>query len=126
MADWMEAFARAIHAAKKYVVSSTLDRVDWEANLVHLGTTVRQMKRVLGARMSDPDAEPVSEVLNRRGVPFDFYRPGGGVIATLGGDAGRCETGGAQDDRWRCQVRAFTWNTRHHHVATAQVGWWKA
>ena len=28
MTDWMEPFARTIHAAKKYVVSSTLDRVD--------------------------------------------------------------------------------------------------
>src|SRR5262245_10808519 len=26
---WMEPFARTIDAAKKYVVSSTLDRVDW-------------------------------------------------------------------------------------------------
>jgi dihydrofolate reductase len=34
MADWMEPFARTINAAKKYVVSSTLDRVDWNAELV--------------------------------------------------------------------------------------------
>jgi dihydrofolate reductase len=34
MADWMEPFARTIDAAKKYVVSSTLDRVDWNAQLV--------------------------------------------------------------------------------------------
>src|SRR2546422_10370393 len=32
--DWMEPFARTINAAKKYVVSSTLDRVDWNAELV--------------------------------------------------------------------------------------------
>ena len=32
--DWMELFARTINAAKKYVVSSTLDRVDWNAELV--------------------------------------------------------------------------------------------
>ena len=40
MADWMEPFARTIDAAKKYVVSSTLDRVDWNAELVRgdLGT----------------------------------------------------------------------------------------
>ena len=31
MADWVEPFARTIDAAKKYVVSSTLDRVDWNA-----------------------------------------------------------------------------------------------
>ena len=32
--EWMEPFARTINAAKKYVVSSTLDRVDWNAELV--------------------------------------------------------------------------------------------
>jgi hypothetical protein len=32
--DWMEPFARTIDAAKKYVVSSTLDEVDWNAELV--------------------------------------------------------------------------------------------
>src|SRR6266478_6527397 len=31
--DWMEPFARTIDAAKKYVVSSTLDRVNWNAGL---------------------------------------------------------------------------------------------
>jgi hypothetical protein len=30
----MEPFARAIDAVKKYVVSSTLDRVDWNAELM--------------------------------------------------------------------------------------------
>jgi len=46
MADWMEPFARTIDAAKKYVVSSTLDRVDWNAELVRgdLGEAVRQLK----------------------------------------------------------------------------------
>ena len=34
MADWMEPFARTIDAATKYVVSSTLHRVDWNAQLV--------------------------------------------------------------------------------------------
>jgi hypothetical protein len=43
----MESFARTIHAAKKYVVSSTLDRVDWNAKLVRgdLGKAVQQLKR---------------------------------------------------------------------------------
>jgi dihydrofolate reductase len=43
---WMEPFARTIDAAKKYVVSSTLDRVDWNAELVRgdLGTAVQQLK----------------------------------------------------------------------------------
>jgi dihydrofolate reductase len=50
MADWMEPFARTIDAAKKYVVSSTLDRVDWNADLVRddLGKTVQQLKRESG------------------------------------------------------------------------------
>ena len=48
--DWMEPFARTIDAAKKYVVSSTLDRVDWNAELVRgdLGTAVRQLKQEPG------------------------------------------------------------------------------
>src|SRR5208282_491132 len=32
--DWMEPFARTIDAARKYVVSRTMDRVDWNAELV--------------------------------------------------------------------------------------------
>src|SRR3954465_10368827 len=31
---WMEPFARTIDAAKKYVVSGTLARVDWNAEIV--------------------------------------------------------------------------------------------
>lgn len=48
--DWMEPFARTIDAAKKYVVSSTLDRVDWNAEFVRgdLGTAVEQLKREPG------------------------------------------------------------------------------
>jgi dihydrofolate reductase len=48
--DWMEPFARTIDAAKKYVVTSTLDRVDWNAELVRgdLGTAVQQLKRESG------------------------------------------------------------------------------
>jgi dihydrofolate reductase len=48
--DWMEPFARTIDAAKKYVVSSTLDRVDWNADLVRgdLGKAVQQLKQESG------------------------------------------------------------------------------
>jgi dihydrofolate reductase len=48
--EWMEPFARTIDAAKKYVVSSTLERVDWNAELVRgdLGTAVEQLKREPG------------------------------------------------------------------------------
>ena len=51
MPDWMEPFARTIDAAKKYVVSSTLDRVDWNAEIVRgdqLGKAVQQLKRQSG------------------------------------------------------------------------------
>ncbi|MGN6393867.1 MAG: dihydrofolate reductase family protein [Gemmatimonadales bacterium] len=51
--DWMEAFARTIDASRKYVVSSTLDRVDWNAELVrgNLEAAIRQLKRESGSRL---------------------------------------------------------------------------
>jgi dihydrofolate reductase len=50
VADWMEPFARTIDAAKKYVVSSTLNDVDWNAELVRgdWETTVRRLKQQPG------------------------------------------------------------------------------
>jgi dihydrofolate reductase len=50
MPDWMVPFARTIDGAKKYVVSGTLDRVDWNAELVQgdLGNAVRQLKQEPG------------------------------------------------------------------------------
>ena len=50
MPAWMEPFARTIDAAKKYVVSSTLDRVDWNAELLRgdLGKAIQQLKRKSG------------------------------------------------------------------------------
>ena len=47
MPDWTEPFAQTIDAAKKYVVSSTLDRVDWNAELVRgdLGEAVQELKQ---------------------------------------------------------------------------------
>jgi dihydrofolate reductase len=46
----MEPFARTIDAVKKYVVSSTLDRVDWNAELLRgdLNTAVQQLKQEPG------------------------------------------------------------------------------
>lgn len=48
--DWTEPFARTIDAMKKYVVSSTLDRVDWNAELVkgNLGEAVQKLKQQPG------------------------------------------------------------------------------
>src|SRR5262245_24717796 len=50
MPDWTKPFARTIDAARKYVVSSSLDRVDWTAELVRgeRGTAVREVKRESG------------------------------------------------------------------------------
>jgi dihydrofolate reductase len=50
MEPWMEPFAHTIHVARKYVVSTTLDRVDWNAELVRgdLKTAVEQLKREPG------------------------------------------------------------------------------
>lgn len=51
MADWMVPFAHIIDAARKYVVSDTLDQVDWNAELVRgdrLEATVRELKQQPG------------------------------------------------------------------------------
>ncbi len=50
MPDWTEPFARTIDAKKKYVVSRTLDRVDWNAELVRgdLSKAVQQLKSQSG------------------------------------------------------------------------------
>ncbi len=47
---WMEPFARKINASKKYVVSSTLDRVNWNSEIVRgdLGKAVQQLKQESG------------------------------------------------------------------------------
>jgi dihydrofolate reductase len=49
--EWMEPFARTIDAAKKYVVSSTLEPDGWNAELLRgddLGEAVRELKRQPG------------------------------------------------------------------------------
>ena len=47
---WMEPFAHTIDRAKKYVVSSTLKRVDWNAELIcgDLENAVQQLKQEPG------------------------------------------------------------------------------
>ncbi|WP_374210595.1 dihydrofolate reductase family protein [Dermatobacter hominis] len=51
MEGWMIPFAETIDEAQKYVVSSTLDRVDWNAELLRgdLETAVRELKDRPGA-----------------------------------------------------------------------------
>lgn len=53
MADWMHPFARTIDAAKKYVVSRTLEKADWNAELLldegkDLKSAVEQIKQQPG------------------------------------------------------------------------------
>ncbi len=51
MADWMEPFARTIDAAKKYVVSNSLEQVDWNAEIVRgddLANAVHALKQQPG------------------------------------------------------------------------------
>ncbi len=50
MPDWMEPFRRTIDAAKKYVVSNTLDREEWNTELVRgdLGEAVQKLKQEQG------------------------------------------------------------------------------
>jgi dihydrofolate reductase len=53
MEPWMEPFAHTIHATRKYVVSSTLDRVDWNAERLggDLEEAVLALKRESGGRL---------------------------------------------------------------------------
>ncbi len=48
--EWTEPFGLTISATKKYVVSSTLDKADWNAELVRgdLGDAVRRLKQEPG------------------------------------------------------------------------------
>jgi dihydrofolate reductase len=50
MMPWMEPFARTIDAAKKYVVSNTLEQVDWNAELIRgdLGKAIQKLKQESG------------------------------------------------------------------------------
>ncbi|MEZ4256480.1 MAG: dihydrofolate reductase family protein [Polyangiales bacterium] len=54
MEEWMLPFARTIDAAKKYVVSNTLERVDWNSELVRgdLESAVRELKSQPGKGIS--------------------------------------------------------------------------
>lgn len=51
MPEWTRPFAQSIHAAKKYVVSDSLESVDWNAELVRgrdLEATIRRLKQEPG------------------------------------------------------------------------------
>ena len=115
MPDWTEPFARTIDAAKKYVVSSTLDRVDWNAELIRgdLGQAVQQLKREPGkglftggvtlplalAELGLIDAYRVRDAPQTSGPRADVVR------GTL--EACRLEARGLVEfgwERWRCGI----------------------
>ncbi len=51
MDDWMVPFARTIDAAKKYVVSDSLEQADWNAEIIRgavLEQTIRHLKQQSG------------------------------------------------------------------------------
>ena len=54
MSDWEVPFAEAIDRTKKYVVSSTLDQVDWNAELVRgdLASAITRLKQEPGESLS--------------------------------------------------------------------------
>ena len=60
MDDWMELFARTIDTAKKYVVSSTLTEVDWNAELPHgdLKEAVQRLKQEPGNELAVGGVKP--------------------------------------------------------------------
>ncbi len=55
--DWTEPFARTIDAAKKYVVSSTLERVDWNAGALAAGSWGSLFSGSSGNRATDCSLE---------------------------------------------------------------------
>ena len=50
MEPWMQPFAREMDSARKYVVSRTLDKVDWNSELIRgdLGAAVQKLKQEPG------------------------------------------------------------------------------
>lgn len=51
--EWMEPFARTMSAAKKYVVSSKRDHVEWNSELLRgdLGDSIRKLKQQPGGTL---------------------------------------------------------------------------
>ena len=73
--EWMEPFARTIDASKKYVVSRTLERVDWNAELIRgdLRTAVEELKREPGNDLIAYGGATFDQALSRAGL-VDEYR----------------------------------------------------
>jgi dihydrofolate reductase len=73
MPEWTEPFARTIDAARKYVVSSTLDRVEWNAELVRgdLRTAIEQLKQQPGNSLFVGGAQ-LAQALTELGLIDDY------------------------------------------------------
>jgi hypothetical protein len=86
--DWMEPFAQTINAAKKYVVSSTLEQVDWNAELVRgdlakAGEQWQHHRGIAGLARGEQDDQPAATAVDR-GVDLGAQpaaRPAESVIA---------------------------------------------
>lgn len=74
MPDWTKPFARAINAAKKYVVSNTLPSVDWNSELLRgdLGNEVRALKEQPGKELFVGGAK-LALALTELGLIDEYY-----------------------------------------------------
>jgi dihydrofolate reductase len=90
--DWMEPFAQTINAATKYVVSGTLERVDWNAELVRgdLGQAVQRLKEEPGKGLFVGGVPGLSAQTRRSGMTppcgdrFARWRPSTDCNRTFG------------------------------------------
>ena len=77
MPDWMEPFARTINAAKKYVVSRTLDRADWNVVLCSSSFCSPHWSRYSGSfddsimPVTEPVYLPLEAACNERAQRWD-------------------------------------------------------
>lgn len=73
MPPWTDPFARTIDAAKKYVVSTTLQRVDWNAELLHgdLRTAIESLKQQPGKELFVGGAQ-LAQSLTELGLIDDY------------------------------------------------------
>src|SRR6185369_12864641 len=87
MAEWTEPFARTIDAAKKYVVSNTLEQVDWNAELVRgdLAKSVEELKRAAAAGKGLFVGGVTSPAHGRPGQPVIFR--GISAVSAFAGDS---------------------------------------
>ncbi|MFI5613458.1 hypothetical protein [Amycolatopsis sp. NPDC051903] len=104
--DWIEPFARTIEGAKKYFFSSTLDRVDWNADLLRggLATAVRQLKQ-----------ETSRQARWRCGMSREGNVRHRGTHCPSVVHQGRAGTSAVIEPRFRmCNAKPIAWRTAAH------------